>query len=184
MLGGQRHDRVHVARPAGQMHADHRTGTRRQYRADGLGGDVLRVAIHLGEHRHRTDIDDAGNRSEEGARRHHHLVAGTDAQRLQRHIQRHRAVGQGDGVLGAGPGGEFLFELTTLLPGPVVDLVGQNHIANGIGLFLGEGGPGGERCIQHDQYPSITSGNIQPARASCRSGAVIVMRTHARSTNI
>ena len=152
-LGGQGHDRVHVAGPAGQVHADHRPGARGQHRADARGGDVLRIAVDLGEHRCGAGVDDAGDRSEEGPRGDHHLVAGADFQRPERLVQGQGAVGQGDGVAGAGPVGEFPLEFPALLAGPVVDPVGQDHAAYGLGLFLGEGRPGGEGCVQHVGVP-------------------------------
>ena len=53
-----------------------------QHCRDSLGGDILAVAVHIGEHRRRPRRDNAGGRSEEGSRRRHDFIAGTDAQRL------------------------------------------------------------------------------------------------------
>ncbi|MNY37891.1 hypothetical protein D3C86_1724800 [compost metagenome] len=123
------------------MHADHCTGARCQHGADGFRGNVLRFAVYLGEHRYRSGIDDAGYRGEEGAGRHHHLVARAYPQSLERHVQRYGAVLQGDGVFGTGPFGKFLLELVAFLAGPVVDPVGQDDIAYRICLFFREAWP-------------------------------------------
>ncbi len=67
VLLGQRRHGVHVAGPAGQVHAHHRLGGRRQRRRHGLGGDVLAVPVHIREHRARAHIDDGRRGSQESA---------------------------------------------------------------------------------------------------------------------
>ena len=163
-FGGQVHDRIHGAGPAGQVYADDGPGARGEHRADGCHGDVLRVPVHIGEHRHRAAIDDGRGRGQEGARRDHHLVARPDTECQQRRIQGHRAVGQGDGVFRTGPDGELAFEISPLLAGPVVDPVRKQHIADGIRLFRSKIRPGGKGCVQHVSLlilivPTLQRGN-------------------------
>ncbi|MNW05859.1 hypothetical protein D3C71_2021740 [compost metagenome] len=57
----QLHDRIHITRPAGQMHTDNTPGTRGQDGLDRLCGNVLGIAVDLSEDRNRTGIDNAGN---------------------------------------------------------------------------------------------------------------------------
>src|SRR5690606_35920678 len=45
-LAGQLHDRIHVARPAGQVHADDCSGIGGKYGFDGPRGDILRVSVY------------------------------------------------------------------------------------------------------------------------------------------
>ena len=59
VASGQRHDRIHVAGPARQMHHHHGTGARGQHGGDGLGGQIAAVAIAIGEHRRCTGADHA-----------------------------------------------------------------------------------------------------------------------------
>ena len=68
--------------------------------------------------------------AKERPRRGDDLVARPDAERLQREVERHRAVHQRDRVAAAGPGGEFLLELAAKIAGPVVDPVRREHGAD------------------------------------------------------
>ncbi|MNP58304.1 hypothetical protein D3C76_1532100 [compost metagenome] len=64
----KRHDRIHIARPAGKVHTDHSSGTFRQYGTNRLGCNILRVTIYIGKHRHGPRIDDGRNRGKECTR--------------------------------------------------------------------------------------------------------------------
>src|SRR5690606_28866608 len=108
------------------MNADHCLGTWGQYSADGFSRYVLLVTVYFSKYRDSPSIDDTRHRSQECAWRDNHLITCTNAQCQQRHIQRYRAIGQRDGMLGASPCSKFFLELTTLLPRPVIDLVGKN----------------------------------------------------------
>ncbi|MOA16339.1 hypothetical protein D3C78_1365500 [compost metagenome] len=149
MLLGQRHDGVHVARPARQVHADHSAGARCDDLGNGRRREVAAVGIDFGKNRRGACIHHAGNAGNEGARRDHHLVSRANAQGFQRHIQRQCAVTQGDRMRRAAPGRKFLFERAALGARPVIDLVGQNNVAYGIGFFRSKAGPGGDRGVQH-----------------------------------
>lgn len=149
MRPGQRHDGVHIAHPAAQVDADHGFGLRRQHARNGLGCDVATLPVYVGEHRRSPCIDHAGNAGDEGARRYHHLIAGANTQRLQRQVQCEGAVGQRNGMLRARPVRKLFFKLATLRAGPVVHLVGQHNLPNGVGLFNCEARPGGKGGIQH-----------------------------------
>jgi len=56
---GQRHDWVHVAGHAAQVHADNGPGSRRQDPGDGFGGGVLTVGVDVGEYRRGAGGHDA-----------------------------------------------------------------------------------------------------------------------------
>src|SRR5690554_5592703 len=66
MLAGQFHDRVHIARPTGQMHTDDGLGTLSQHRPNGVGSHVLRISIHISKYRNSAGGHNAGGRSQEG----------------------------------------------------------------------------------------------------------------------
>ncbi|MNT53936.1 hypothetical protein D3C72_1910590 [compost metagenome] len=83
ILRSQRHDRIHVARPAGQVHADHRPGAFTQHRANSLSANVLGVDIDIGKYRHCPRIDYRGNRGKEGTRSDDDLIAGSNTQCLE-----------------------------------------------------------------------------------------------------
>ena len=155
VLLGQRRHGVHVAGPAGQVHAHHRLGGRCQRRRHGLGGDVLAVPVHIREHRARAHIDDSRRGSQESAGSHHHIIPGADPQGPQREIQGHGAISQRHRVLSAGESGELTLKRPALIAGPVVHLIRQQHPLNGVRLFRGVGRPGRERSIQHCSAPSM-----------------------------
>jgi len=69
------------------------------------------------------------------------LVPPDDFQRLERDVERHRAVCERDGVFSAGPGRELPFELPAFIPSPVIDPVGKEHRADRIRLFIGKTRP-------------------------------------------
>ncbi len=155
VLLGQRRHGVHIAGPAGQMHAHHRLGGRRQRRGHGLGGDVLAVTIHIGEHRRGADINDGRRGGQESTRRNHHFIAGADAHSPQRHIQSHRAIRHRHRILRTSEGRKLAFKRAALIACPIIHFIGQQHPLNGIRLFRGVGRPGRERSIQHCSAPSM-----------------------------
>lgn len=84
------------------------------------------------------DIDDGRSRSQECPRGHHHLIASSDPEGLQRYIQGNSSISESDSEPGISPGRKFFFKLAALLAGPVIDPVGQDNISNGIGLLFGK----------------------------------------------
>src|SRR6202035_2231693 len=77
---------------------------------DAGGIDVEGAGIDVDEHRTRAQVaENLGGRGE-SIRRGDNLVAGSDAERPQREVQRSGAMRKGDRVLGADILGEFAFE--------------------------------------------------------------------------
>jgi len=152
----QCHDRVHIAGPTSQMHADHGFGTRRQYLDNGGGRQVAAVELHIGKHRRRACIDHARHAGNKGARRYYHFVARANTQCLQRHIKRQGAVTQRDRVTSAAPGGELFFKFATLGARPVIDFIGQQHLLHGVCLFSGKTGPRRKTGIQHFTFQKVS----------------------------
>ncbi len=138
MLLGQRHDRVHVARPSCQVNTDDRLGALGQDSTDGVNGHVLGIQVDIGEYWNGPDIDDGRSRGQECPRGHHHLIANSDPKGLQCYIQGNGSISESDSEPGVGPGRKFFFKLAALLAGPVIDPVGQDNISNGIGLLFGK----------------------------------------------
>lgn len=144
------HDAIHLARPAGQMNGDDGLGARRQHRCNGFRRNILCVAVHISKDRCGAGVDDGGHRCQKGARCNNHFIAYAYAQRDQGNIQSYRAVRHRHGVAGTCPCGKFRFEFAGFLPRPVVDLVREQYLANSIGFFFREAGPGGEGSIKHE----------------------------------
>ncbi|MNE27337.1 hypothetical protein D3C80_1207430 [compost metagenome] len=138
VLSRQRHDRVHVARPSGEVNTDNGPRTRCQYRANGFGSDILGIPVNFSKNRDRPGIDDAGHRSKERPRRDNDFVTAANTQRIQCEVQRNGTICKRYRMSRPDPSSELLLELTALLACPVIDLVGQHDIANSIGLFFGE----------------------------------------------
>src|SRR5690606_6868966 len=164
MLAGQFHDRVHITGPTSQMHTDDGLGALSQHRPNGVGSHVLRIRIHISKYRHSAGGHNAGGRSQEGTRGNNNLIACANVQRFKHQIQRNSTVGQSNGIFGIRPGSKLLLELPALLASPVVDLVGKQNITRSVGLFLGEGRPGGKRGVKHE-IPSEDNENHYPTRA-------------------
>ena len=149
----ERQHAVHVAGPAGKVYTDDGAGTRGEYRGDGLGRDVLGVAIDVGEHGHGARVDDARDGGEKGAGRDDDFVARADTERPQGEIEGDGAVGQRDSVAGAAEVGVFALELPADVTDSVVGLVGGQHIPYRCGLLVRVRRPGREWCIQHRCVP-------------------------------
>ena len=64
--------------------------------AHGRRRDVLTVGVDVGEHRTSAAQGHGAGGRDEAAGRDHHLVPGSDAEDMQREIQRDRAVRQSD----------------------------------------------------------------------------------------
>ena len=69
-----------------------------------------RARLDVDEHRRRAGVADRRHRRHEGERNGDHFVAGADAGRQQRQMERAGAGVDGDGVLGAAVGGEIALE--------------------------------------------------------------------------
>ena len=149
VLPAQLQQRVDVAGPAGEVDGDDRLRPRGDQRTDRFGAQVLAHRIDIGDDRGGAAHDDAARRGDEGAGGGDHLVAGADAVAGEDQLQGDGAVGQGNGVPAVAMGGKFLLEFAPLGAGPVVDPVGEEDLFDGVGLFLGEGGPGGEGGVEH-----------------------------------
>jgi hypothetical protein len=121
-LPRQLHDRIHVARPARQMHGDDGAGARREHGPDRVRRQVLAVRIDIGHHRYGATGHRATRRGDEGARRHDHLIASPDFECVEGQLQRQCAVGQGNGVAHAAEGGKLLLEGLAFASGPVIHL--------------------------------------------------------------
>ena len=65
---------------------------------------------------------------------------------------------------------ELFLELATLGSGPVIDLVGEQHIMDSGCFFLGEGGPVGEWDIEHGcRCPLYLELNSKKSENFCRA---------------
>ncbi len=72
-------------------------------------------AIDVGKYRYCACIDDAGDRRKKSPRRNDDFIACADAERLERQVERHRAIGQRDGMSRPGEGRELGLETCDLL---------------------------------------------------------------------
>ena len=114
VLLGERHDRVHVADVAVEVHRHDRLGPRRDQLLGRLDADAVVVEVHVGEAGNGAGLDDREAGGDERVAGHDHLVAGPDAQGGQGHVQGRGAGGRADGELAALPLGELLLELHAL----------------------------------------------------------------------
>ena len=88
---GERTEAPHVGRVAAQVHDDDPASAGRDGGLDGVGVEIARNRIHVGEHRRGARVDDRVGGRAEGQRRRDDLVARADARRQQREVQRRRA---------------------------------------------------------------------------------------------
>src|SRR3546814_4834056 len=111
---------------------------------------------------------DLGDRRDEGAWRHDHLIVGAaaigaaDAEPLQREIERDRTVGDRDGMVALRPGGELPLKGAAFLASPIVDAVGQQDGGNGIRFFLRETWPGREGGVEHVSFSGECGRGCRP----------------------
>src|ERR1039457_3212013 len=102
-------DAVQVRRAALQMHRHDQFRLRRDLRFKIAGVQVERF-VDLGEDRQRSGEYDGVEAGVPGPGRQDHFVAGTDAERRQRAVQRGCSRRDGKRVAGTHPGGELLLE--------------------------------------------------------------------------
>ncbi|MNV66001.1 hypothetical protein D3C71_1587280 [compost metagenome] len=76
--GGERHDRIHVAGPPTEVHADHSLSPRCYHALDGLCRQIAALDIDVREHRRCPSIHDARDAGDESARRDDHFVTRAD----------------------------------------------------------------------------------------------------------
>ncbi len=74
-------ERIHVNRPASQVHGDHGTGPRPDRRTHRPSGEVAGISVDIDEDGPSADGDHAGCRRHERPAWHQHLVARADANR-------------------------------------------------------------------------------------------------------
>ncbi|MPN51238.1 hypothetical protein SDC9_198880 [bioreactor metagenome] len=127
MLLRDRQDRVHVGDDAVQMDDHDALGTLGDQGFDRFGIDGV-IGGDVGEDRQGSGLDRGETRRDERIRRADHFIAGADAERRDRGMQRAGAVGHADRIADAEPLGPRLFELLADRAGPVVDLAGTQHV--------------------------------------------------------
>ncbi len=111
VLGGDRAQRVHVARAAGEVHGHQGAGAARDRPPRGLGIEVERTRVDVGEDRRRARVEDRVDRRRPGERARHHLVAGADVGGDERQVQRLGARRRRDRIRHPGALREALLEL-------------------------------------------------------------------------
>jgi hypothetical protein len=107
----ERPQRLEVGGLAGQMNRNDRLGSRRHETRDVIRIDVQVALAHVGEHRRRARVHHDVRRRGPRDRRRDHLVAGPDAQREEREMQRGRPRGDGEDMRGLQVLGEACLEL-------------------------------------------------------------------------
>ena len=110
--GAREHlERRHVGGTPGVVHRHDRAGARREGALHRLRIQVARDRIDISKDRRRADVHDRVRGCTECQRGRDHLVAGRDAGCDQGQVEGRRAGAQGQGVGGAGIGGEVALEL-------------------------------------------------------------------------
>ena len=110
MLAGDRHDRIHVRRLAGEVNRDYGR-VRGVMAASSLRIEIERAQLNIGEHGDHVGFDDRRGRGKERVGWNDDFALGLEACRDQAQAQRHRAIDDRDAMLTAMHGGEPLFEL-------------------------------------------------------------------------
>ena len=118
--------------------------------ADRVGGDVAGRRVDVAEDGSRPGGDDRLRRRVERERRHHDLVVGTNAERLQRDRDRIGAVRDTDYVADTEVGGEVLLELPDL--GPEDVHAALDHLRDAFEDLLAEREQGGLGVEQADGH--------------------------------
>ena len=148
---GDRRQAVHVGHLLAQVHRHDGARARRDRGLDGIGVDRPALRFHVHDHRQRSGCDRGVGGGGERQRRHDHLVAPADPERLQRHLHGDRPVHHHDSVGRALVVGEPRRELgvarARLRPAP--DLPVQHHICHGVGVALVDLRPGRIRLAAH-----------------------------------
>ena len=143
------HDRVHVARPAGDMDRDDRLRLGCECRFNRLGRKISADRIDVGEDRSSTSRPNGAGRRNERARRNDHVVTRPDAQRVHRQLNRQRAVSQRNRMFAIDSSREFFFEEPAFLSRPVIHFAGLEHRLHGIALSFIKHRPRRERLLSH-----------------------------------
>ena len=148
---GDRRQPIHVGHLLAQVHRHDGARARRDRGLDGIGVDRPALRLHVHYHRQRSRCDRSVGGGRERQRRHDHLVAPADPERLQRHLHRNRPVHHHDAVCRALVGGEPRRELgvTRAWLRPAADLPVQHHIRHGVGVSLVDLRPGRIRLAAH-----------------------------------
>jgi hypothetical protein len=115
VLGGDLGKRRHVGRLAEEMHRDDRARARGDLPLDAGRVDGVVDRVDVGEARRGAGVENAVCRSDKAEGRRDHLVAGADAVRQQRHVQRRRAGADGHGIACANPRRKALLEFAHAL---------------------------------------------------------------------
>ncbi len=149
----QAEQRIHVDRPASQMHGDDCTGPRPERRQNCAGGEVAGIPVDIDEDRPCADRDDAGSRRHERPAWHQHLVARANADGTQGQLKRERAVRDRHTMGDADHSGVLAFEPPSLLPGPVVDASAVQYLPDHGNLLFGEPRPVGKSCPPDGHAP-------------------------------
>ena len=146
--------------------------------------DVAAVGVDVGEDRSRPQEHGRSRRSDESARRRHHLVARPDSEDPKRQLQRERAVGERDAMLSAEGAGERILKGEDLAAGPLIDSSGSKDLRDGLDFVLAEKGPrllGGGPQVSAEAGASAISFTFSilipnlSGRAAPRSGAPIAL---------
>ena len=158
---GLEHNAVHVRRHPLIMHDQHRPRARGG-QPDEFGGVQVERLVNLGQHGLRAHAHDGREAGHPAPGREDHLVAGSDAHRRHRHLERAGAAAHAEGVVGADVFAELLFQLhhhgRRRLEGRAIvaeGLLAAEHIKDE-GLFLGADDSGaqagrgtGTKCSGH-----------------------------------
>ena len=111
VLARDRAQRVHVARPAREVHRQHRPRARPDQRPHRVRVDVQRVRVHVGEHGRRPCVQHRVRRRRPGERGRDHLIALAQPRRHHRQVQRRRARRGRDRVARSQPRRKPLLQL-------------------------------------------------------------------------
>ena len=132
VLACQCNDRVHITRPASQMHRDDGLGPCCQQRSDGFGSNVLAVRIDIGDNRFCTTNYHTTCRGNKRSARHDNFVTWANPQGVEREFQSDRSIGHSNAVLAACLRCKFLLEPPALFACPVIDLSRLQHASHRI----------------------------------------------------
>ena len=126
-LPRKREDWRHVGDLPVEVHHHDGPGARGERRRDRARVEHV-VGPDVREDRARAGVGDGGRAGAEGIRRHHHVVAASDAQRLEREVERGGAGRDRERALRAKPLRKRRLELAAARAGPVVDAARAQHL--------------------------------------------------------
>ena len=148
VLLGDLENRIHIRDDAVEVDDDDRLGAFGDGRFDLLRIDEV-VGADVDEHRKRARLQRAEGRGDERIGSADHFVAGADAERGERDMERGRSVGYADRVPDPEPLRPFGLEFHSDRAGPVVDLSGMKDVKHPLVRFLVELRPGGKPFVPH-----------------------------------